>query len=222
MTKQMIVGLCLTLVVLPLSLQAGVLGGWFGKKEGAEGAEPLSTNRVKRLHMTISGKDNEKELLQTLGAKQVVVRELAVLRLLADERRRDLESIDGDLSKQFGIERNRNYRYDAKTRSILEQEPPASQATNEAVASAKSKLVKKLGTDDDARKFAQMAATKQLFQEDLVVLARLLRSKEAAMIKIDQVLKEKYSMSRDRDYWYDTENRKLYEVIRTSGKGTVE
>lgn len=216
-TMSLVVAVCM----VPLALQAGMFG-WFGNNEKAESPETAATNTVKRLHLTLTDKDAEKELIQLTAARRVVMQERQVLLMLIDEKKRDLSNFESAFSKTFGIRRDRNYRYDAKTKSIYELEEKSGSDTNAPGPASEPKLVKKLESESDTRQFASLAAAKQLAQEDLLVLARLVREKEGTSEHLDEALKDKFSMSRDRNYWYDPTSRKLFELVNPSRKGMIE
>lgn len=216
MIKKIFAGLVISCLLAPLSGEAG-LSDWFGKKEPATISEPLGTNSVKRFHLAISDKNAEKELLQLFAVKRIVAEERQVLLLLIDEKRRDLDTLDRDLSKNFGIRRDHRYKYDATTMTITEVQDPSTNATNSMISPPKT-----LKSEKEARQFASLAAAKQTTFDDLTVLSRLVREKEVALGRVDGSLKEKFSMSRDRNYWYDPKSMRLYEVITPSSKGTVQ
>ena len=215
MMNRMIAGLCIASLLAPLSGTAGIRD-WFGSKETASASEPGGTNAVKRLHLAISDKDAEKELLQLFGVKRILAGERQVILLLVDEKRRDLENLDRELSKTFGIQRDHRYQYDAKTMTITEFPDQSTNATKTA-----TNLPKTLKSEKEARQFASLAAAKQTTFEDLTVLSRLAQEKEVALGRVDNSLKGKFSMSRDRNYWYDPKSMRLYEVIAPSSKGAV-
>jgi len=219
--KQWTMSIVVAACVIPFSLQAGMFG-WMGKKDSGETTEALATNTVKRLHLKIADKAAEKELLQMTEVKRILFQERQVLLLVIEEKRRDLDNFDAAFTKSFGIRKDRNYRYDAKTMTIYEEVDKTGAATNAPGTAVETKLIKKLGSEPESRKFASLAAAKQLTQEDLIVLVRLVREKEAAMGRIDDAFKEKFSMSRDRNYWYDTSTMQLYEIVKLSSKGVVQ
>jgi hypothetical protein len=221
MKKNGLMFLALAVCIAPLSLHAGLFG-WMEKKDTVEPSEAVSTNAVKRLHLTISDKAAEKELLQLTGVKRILFQERQVLMILQEEKRKDLGNYDAELAKSFGIIRDRNYRYDPKAMTIIEELKKNSTATNAPEAITESRVVKKLESESDSRKFASLAVAKQIAQEDLVVLARLAREKEAALARVDNSFKEKFSMSRDRNYWYDSTTMRLYEIVKPSSKGVIQ
>ncbi|MEI8139700.1 MAG: hypothetical protein WCI03_07525 [bacterium] len=221
MMKRTLISLVVMVCLVPLSLRAGLFG-WLGKKDGIETPEAVSTNTVKRLHLTLADKAAEKELLQLTAAKRIVFQERKVLMLLIDEKQEDLENLDAELTKTFGIRRDRNYRYDAKAMTIYEETRKAGMVTNATGTVSEPTLIKQLVSESESRKFASLAAAKQITGEDLMVLARLAREKEVASERVENVMKEKFSMSRDRNYWYENATMRLYELVGPSPKGVVQ
>lgn len=221
MIKQSMLKFVMVMLVIPLSLQAGMLG-WFGKKDAAEAPDTAPANRVKRLHMTLTDEEAGKELLQLITVKRVLRQERQVLMMLLEEKHRDLANIDNQLSKTFGIRTDRNYRYDAKSMTLFEEgDKPAPVGTAPASVH-EPKVVKKMASEADSKRFATLAAAKQIAQEDLTVLARLERAKGLELERVDKALKEKYSMSRDRNYWYDIKTKQLFELVDPASKGAVQ
>lgn len=216
--KRIPVSLVLAACIIPLSLQAGLFG-WMGKKEGGEPPAAVSTNAVKRLHLTLTDKAAEKELLQLTDVKRLLFQEKQVLLLLVDEKKRDLTNLDAELSTSFGVKQDRNYRYDAKEMAIYEAGERTGAGTN--APAAEPRLIKKLASAESG-KFASLATAKQFTQEDLAVLVRLVREKEAALARIENAFNEKFSMSRDRNYWYDPTTMQLFELVNASRKGVVQ
>ena len=208
-------------LMVPVSLQAGMFG-WLGKKDGDVNPEGPSTNGIKRLHLTLADKTAEKELLQLNDVKRILLQERQVLLLIIGEKQRDLTNFDEAFNKNFGIKKDRNYRYDAKSMTIFEETDKGGATTNTPGRAVEPKLFKKLETEAESRKFASLAAAKQITQDDLVVLLRLTREKEAASERVDNALKEKFSMSRDRNYWYDNKTLRLYEIVKASPKGAIQ
>lgn len=208
-------------MVVSAGLMAGILpgtarAGWFDFLGKDKGEPEVSTNVVKRFHLAIADKTAEKELLQITGVKHILLQEKQVLMLLVDEKRKALSDLDGELTKVFGIKPDKNYRYDAKTLTLAEVPDKTASAAKD------SPWKKKLDSESESRKFAALASAKQVTQEDLVVLLRLVREKENSIGRVETLLRDKFSMSRDRNYWYDAKAMRLYEIVPSSKKGAVQ
>jgi hypothetical protein len=56
----------------------------------------------------------------------------------------------------------------------------------------------------------------------LGVFARVLREKQMELGRVEKGLKDKFSMSRDRHYWYDAATMRLYELVAPARQGAVK
>jgi hypothetical protein len=202
------------------------------KPEGAPDAP--STNLTKRYHLLVPDKAAEKELLQMFAAKRAITDELRVLSMLSEEKRREMAKFDGELMKTFGVNEKGSYRFDPKTRTIYEQVPKAGGTTTTNTADSanaegglettmvfEQKVHKELKDDAMVKQFASLAAGKRITAEELQVFNRVLREKQVEMDRLDKTLKDKYSVSRDRDYWYDTKTMRLYEIVTPPRRGAM-
>lgn len=214
------IGIWIRAAVMTLLLVPSVgHAGWFGGSEAKNAAPPSASspsNAVKRLHLKIKDAEAEKELLQLVAAKRIVMQERTVLLLLLDEKKANLVTVEGEMGKTFGVQRDKNYLFDAKARTLSE-EPDKT-----AAGRAKAKVVKTLKDDAEARQFASLASIKQTLQEDLTVLARIVQEKDVALGRINESMNKKFSMSRDMNYWYDPGAKSLYEVVNPSTKGDIQ
>lgn len=213
MMKRLFAGVIVAAALMPLGTQAGLFD-WFGKKDVSE-AESYPTNAVKRLHRTITSKEAETELLQLTGAKRVLNRQKRVILQLIDEKRRDLSLLDKELGKTFGMRPDRNYQFEAKTRALSEEAEKKS-----STAAAPLHVVRTLKTDKEVQQFTRLATTKQSFQEDLTVLARLAQEKETALNRVNNAGAAKFAMAHDRNYWYDSKTKGLYEILSPAPQGS--
>lgn len=199
------------------------------KKEAEEGP---ATNATKRYHLLIPDKAAEKELLQLFNAKRVVAAQLQALTLLIEEKRQETKRFDGQLAKAFSVSETGNYRYDPKTRTIYEQVPKDGgvSATNAAGSAAgmettvvfEQRVHMQLKDDEQVRQFAGLAAGKRVTQEEIQVFNRVSREKQVEMDQLDKLLKDKFSVSRDRNYWYDVKTMRLYEIVDAPKRGALQ
>lgn len=221
------------IVLVPLAVNAFPFFG--GDKKGDETAAPASTNVTKRYHLLVPDKASEKELLQLFAAKRAIADELRVLGMLQEEKRREIRKFDDALSKNFSVNEKGNYRFDPKTKTLYEQVPKAGGMTTTNTAAAanaegkiettmvfEQKVHMQLKDDEQVRQFAGLAAGKRLTAEELQVFNRVLREKQVEMDRLDKALKDKYSMSRDRNYWYDTKTMRLYEIVPPPKRGSLQ
>lgn len=212
--------LCGAVLLLPVAGQAWPFFG--GDKKESETAP--ATNATRRYHLLIPDKASEKELLQLFEAKRIVMMQLQTLALLSEEKRREMKKFDDELSKAFSISDKSAYRYDAKTRTLYEQMPrPDGTGTNAAAEGGMAEKVHLQFKDEEqAGKFAGLAAAKRVTLDELQVFHRVSREKQVEMDRLDKTLKEKFSVSRDRNYWYDAKTMRLYEVVDAPRRGALQ
>lgn len=215
------------LLFLPLAAQAWPFFG--GDKKESETVS--TTNATKRYHLLVPDKAAEKELLQLFNVKRVVAAQLQVLTLLTEEKRREMRKFDDDLARNFSVNDKGSYRFDPKTLTIYEQAPKVSaDATNAAALGSgmdssvamEQRVHMKLKDEAQARQFATLAAAKRITAEELAVFDRVSREKQVEMDRLDRTLKEKFSVSRDRNYWYDTKTMRLYEILDAPKRGALQ
>lgn len=215
------------LVMLPLVGQA-----WPWSDEAkTESPDSPSTNITRRYHLLVPDKASEKEVLQLFAAKRAIGEELRVLSMLNEEKRREMARFDGELTTLYGVTDKGSYRFDPKTKTLYEQVPKGGGTTTNATASAnpegvlettmvfEQRVHLQLKDDAQVKQFAGLAAGKRLTAEELQVFSRVSREKQVEMDQLDKTLKDKYSVSRDRSYWYDTKTMRLYEILTPPRRG---
>jgi hypothetical protein len=197
-----------------------------------EETDSPATNITKRYHLLVPDKASEKEVLQLFSAKRAVGEESRVLSMLIEEKRREMARFDGELMKTFRVTDKGSYRFDPKTKTLYEQVPKAGGTTTTNATDSASpggglettmvfeqRVHMQLKDDDQVKHFAGLAAGKRLTTEELQVFSRVFREKQVEMDRLDKTLKEKYSVSRDRSYWYDTKTMRLYEIVTPPRRG---
>lgn len=187
-------------VVLMLS---SAQAGWFGWGD----KEDSST---RRFHRDVANEAVGKELSQFMAMKQILIKEKQFLQVLAEEKRQALVDVDAEMTRSFGIKPDRNYRYDEKAMTISEETGKVRH------------VVKKLDSPSESIKFVSLAGVRQRLQEDMTVIARITKEKELGVFRIDGVLQSRFSMSGNRNYWYDAKNKKIYEVIPPASKAAPQ
>lgn len=212
----------LVLATVPICAPALSLGDWFGKK----GGEAAETNVVRRYHLLITSKADEKDLVQMMTAKRLVTEEMRVLLALTEEKKQELVRFDQELKEKFAIVPERTYHYDPRSKTIFDQtlKPGVTNVTAgvDPETVFDRKLHKVLKGDEEIRLFASLAMGKRMTQEELGVFARVLREKQMELGRVEKGLKDKFSMSRDRNYWYDAATMRLYELVAPARQGAVK
>lgn len=185
----------------------------FGRKE----AEPREAQATRRYHLHIPDAKTEKALFDLFQWKNTVTAQVRVMGELIGEKAKELAVFNKGLQDGFGVKPDGNYRYDAATRTLFEIAP----ASSAAGAGAKSGIERRLGVltnDVQARAFGQLMASKQIAVEEIRVFELVLREKQDELAQVDQLLSEKFSISRDRSYQYDPKTMRLYEIIAAPQK----
>jgi hypothetical protein len=195
-------------------------------KETEKGAAPGGVTT--RYHLKIPDKATERELLNLFQWKNTVAAQIQVLRQLGEEKLKEEAQVERQLLGQFSIKPNINYTYDAATKTIYELVPTevgASVTKKDAAAKSQGAYEKRkhleLQRDEQVKLYAQLAAGKQLVTEELRVFQFVLQEKQAELERVNAQLNDKFSISRDRQYDYDSKTMRLYEIIPPPHKETA-
>ena len=208
----------------------GAQAGLFGGKEPEKPAATASpTNVSKRYFLRIQDKATEKELLDLFKDKAIVESEIRAMRMIGEEKKQELGLIDKNLFEQFAMKSDAQYHYDPDTKTVYLLVPKSGAGgTNHAAAASMNSLSNyeqrvhfQFKSDDQIRTFARLAQRKLLIQQVGGTLGYLLQEKGEQLDRIASMLSEKFAMSRDREYEYDTKSMCLFEVIRVPQKGTL-
>lgn len=192
---------------------------WFGRKSKESGAA-TSGEATRRYHLHVPDKATEQELLRLFSWKRTVAAQLLVLQQLANEKQQELASFTKGLEDKFSIGADRNYRFETKTRTIYELVPKAGAATGQVDTAEPydQKVHQELKSEDQVRQYVQLAAGRKLAIEEMRVFQAVLVEKQAELNRVDQALGEKFSISRDRNYEYDSKTMRLYEIVAPEKK----
>lgn len=197
--------------------------GWFGwgsdDKESPAGNVP--TNASRRYHMRISDQATEKELLMLFAQKRAVSETLMVMRNLSQEKATELARFDKELEDKYGVKRDANYSFDQDKLTLYEvifKQPAAADSkpagdTAAAASQPEKKVYRQLKDAEEARQLALLMTGKKLTIEELRVFNLVAREKQMEMDRLNVVLGDKFSMSRDRDYQYEPGTMRLYEIV---------
>lgn len=153
--------------------------------------------------------------------------ELTILGRLSGEKQSELESFNVKLSKEYGIDDQRVYTYDATNRTVYlllpsEGQPAAAggtvaakggvQTNAVAVAAAARRLPHRVfPTAEESQAFAQLVVAKKLTQQQLDVFATVEREKRLELAQVQGLLKKELGIDPQRNYRFEEETRKLYE-----------
>ncbi|MEI6970038.1 MAG: hypothetical protein WCL44_00855 [bacterium] len=187
-----------------------------------------TTNSVlSRVHTRIE-KDSEQEFLNLVNGRRNAMEEVRVIKRLIREKQTAIDKTYAALAADYAISRDRNYRYDDKTRTITDitGEQQTTNGTAKARTRAESDDRKRvhmvLNSKEKAARFVNLSSSKQLDSIVLQALTVLDREKTGDMTRYNNELLDKFGMSRDRSYEYDSKTGTLYELIPVpvSGKST--
>lgn len=208
----------LVLVVLLSPVLA--LAGWFDWGNKAE-PKPGEASEIRRYVLKIPSKAAEQELVRLTGLQQSILEEMRVLLRLTEEKKAQLRQFQKGLLGAFSMDPATNYQYDPKTRTIYELIPSASAAaTNRAPSGASTvppagfdrRLHLQLTTEQQIEQFLRLTASKKLVQDEMKVFASVIREKQLDLDGVSGLLSDKFSISKDKNYEYESATMRLYEV----------
>lgn len=192
--------------------------GWFGFGTDDTPAPPATnTNVSRRYHMLVPDRAMEKELLTLFGQKRGIAETILVMRSLTAEKTQEIARFDKELLEKFGMKADLNYSFDPKAMTISEVTFKAPPANGEAAPAGEPQINKKLHRQvkdaDEAKALAIAMTAKKLTLDELRVFAMVIKEKQLEIERVNNVLAQKFSMSRDRDYQYDANTMRLYEIV---------
>ncbi len=179
----------------------------------------------RRTHIRFTDDRSERQFLDLFERRAAITNDIQMIQRFSDEQRQRMEMIDQLLANRFAINASENYHFNMEDRTIYVVNPvaaPENEAgvgvSNGAAAAAQGKVHKVFETAEEADVFHRLVRGKQLALEVQTALAVMVRQKERELLRVQNELAETYSMSRDRDYEYDKDNRELVEVIQTPSR----
>ena len=212
MRNRMLVLLCLLVPTMSMS-------GWFdwgSKDEAKPAAEPAGRRYV----LKIPNKAVEQELIRLIALKQNCVEDILVMARLAQKKKLQLDKVKGGLREAFTMDPSRNYQYDPKTRTIYELTASASApatnpppgATTVPPAGFSRELHLQLTTDQQVQQFLRLTAARKLVEDEIKVFVAVIREKQVEVEGAVRLLRDKFSISKDRNYEYEPSTRRLYDI----------
>ena len=212
--------LCVSIAVAAFQVEAGLFNwGSDDKDASANAASP--TNATRRYHMRIPDQATEKELLTLFAQKRATSETFLVMRNLTQEKSSELARFEKDLQDKYGMKTDSNYSFDQDKMTLYEvtfkapaapDPTPAGEAAT-ATQQAEKKVYRQFKDADEAKQLALLMTGKKLTLEELRVFNLVIREKQMEMDRLNTVLSDKFSMSRDRDYQYEPATMRLYEIV---------
>lgn len=206
-------------VVICLAAAAGfdAKASWFGFGKDDAPAPAANTNVSRRYHMLIPDRSMEKELLTLFGQKRGIAETIVVMRSLTEEKKQEMSRFDKELLEKYGMKADMNYAFEPKAMTVYEVTFKATPADGDAAPSAEQPSTRKVHRQvkdaDEAKALAMAMTGKRLTLDELRVFGMVIREKQLELDRVNSVLAQKFSMSRDRDYQYEPNTMRLYEIV---------
>lgn len=186
---------------------------------------PSAADFVKRTHLHIDNQQAEADFVRLVRGKNGVLEDVAALDRLTKEKHVEIAEYVKGLLEEFSIQPDRQYHYDRRTMTIYDLFPTSTNVTAEQEAQAKvtpgvgatipspRKVHMVLPDKNKAADFVRLMSSKRLAAQQVEILDTLLREKGMELAAYDGMLLEKFSISRDRKYQYDSQSKTLFELI---------
>ena len=160
---------------------------------------------ARRLHIRFESDQTFNHFLTQWKSRGRLHEELVVLTRVADEMGQKLGSAYDQLRDEFGIQPDRQYRYDSSQGTIFEIAAGQDEAAQ--------RVHRRLSTEEQRRKFAELIASRDNGRVQVQVLNLTIRDKRMDQEQLQERLLRDFAMSRDRDYELNEVERVLYECI---------
>ena len=190
-----------------------------GKTNAVQGA----TRTVSRAHMRFENPEDEKQLITLISARRRSQEDYVVISRLIEEKNLEIKTFNELMDKEFGVNKDRNYQFEAESNTIYElvlKEASAAQQKTQAVTNAEqlknmydSKVHRVLKDDVEKNRFVRLAAGKQLAGEQIKMLSLLQNEKEIESESLQEEMARRYAISQDREYRYDSDTKTLFELV---------
>lgn len=206
-------------VAIGLAATAGfdAKASWFGFGKDDAPAPTANTNVSRRYHMLIPDRSMEKELLTLFGQKRGIAETIVVMRSLTEEKKQEMSRFDKELLEKFGMKSDMNYAFDPKAMTVYEVTFKAPPANGDAAPSGEQQTTRKVHRQvkdvEEAKALTMAMTAKRLTLDELRVFGMVIREKQLELDRVNTVLSQKFSMSRDRDYQYEPNTMRLYEIV---------
>lgn len=159
-----------------------------------------------RLHIRFSSDETFNHFQKAWKERHQIREDLEVLARVSEEISGELEKAQQGLQDEFGIQPDRQYRFDAAQNTIFEV---STDRADEA-----PRVHRRLSTEEQRRQFAGAITARDNARIQVQALNMTIREKRASQERVQESLLREYAMSRDRDYEVSASDRTLYEIIR--------
>jgi len=153
------------------------------------------------------------KFVELLGVKQATLTQIEVLQSLVREKQEELRRFNARLSKQFGIDAEGNYEFNAENGAIMQvtiltNAPKGRTTTNEV----EKKLVRRLDKKEDRGDFVRMAAARNVTREEIAAFTMVVAEKNLELQQCDKRLLAEYGISNKSAYQYVAGDMTVYEL----------
>ena len=210
------------------------LGAFWNRKdrEQAPGAAPspagtvtqaqpgAAATAVRRAHFYVQDDATAQILVQLAESRSFREEEIRVIARLFKEKEAELERMDQRLLERFGVTAEGNYQYDRDSRTLFEltEKQGVDQTAASGAVSADELFDKHTHRtfieDQEEIEFVRLASAKKITASELQVLALLSKEKQIELTRVQDSLRERFSVSPEKHYEYDADTRTLFEIVR--------
>lgn len=232
----------LTPALAALCISAAIsLGAFWNRKdqEPAPEAAPPSAGTVtqaqpgagatsiRRAHFYIQDDATAQILVQLAESRSFREEELRVIARLFKEKEAELERMNQRLLERFGVTAEGNYQYDRDSRTLFEltAKEDIDESTASGAVSADELFDKHAHRtfieDQEETEFVRLASAKKITASELQVLSLLLKEKQIELTRVQDSLRDRFSVSPEKHYEYDADTRTLFEIVRAGAETTA-
>ncbi len=193
------------------------------QSKGAVSGISTNTRTVARAHMRFENPNDEKQLMSFIAARRRAQEDFVVVSRLIEEKQLEISTFNEQMQKEFGVDKDKNYQFEAETGTIFELILKASaaeqQKTQQVVNADQLKSMydfnvhRKLSDEKDRTRFLRLAAGKQLAGDQIKMLTLIQNEKEIENQSIHEEMARRYAISLDREYRYDNDSKTLFELV---------
>ena len=182
-------------------------------------AEDAGSNRVADEKLVKTLTTNQVAQFQGyVQAKNLRNQEFVVCGRIVNEKRNELNKLNRDLEKEFGISPDKAYHFEAASKKLYEL---STNSTDKAKGPDR-KLVREAKSESEAQMIRKLMLSRRLTEQQVAVLLQLREEKMKEFSKIDAILRETFSLDPKARYRLDSDAGKLFLVEKKSDKGVTQ
>jgi len=228
---------CLVAVVglLGLGVSAGVVakepaGGGQGEKKPAPSSE-VSDVRALPVVRRFTKDAEARAFVQMVNGRDEVKLDWAVLTRLVGEKVKEQAVLNSGLQKEFNVDPNLTYQYDAKEKTIyllsyVEQAGPQGVEKKNGTAADKlgpeRKQHRVLKEAKDEQRFLHLLRSRKVVQDEIAAMQMLLKEKQEQYARYASALRKGYGVEDGRKYRYDPARKTVYELTAETRREKID